>query len=501
VNSRMKAPRSLFRPDPGDAPDRAVTRALATLSLLLALPYATPRCARLRVLEPLEPGAGLSFAPAPRSDAEAIGVVPIPASPPEGERPPGVARSDSEPRETTPDGIATAARAAQPEEEPSPTPIEDPTHRALDPYFEELRRLERGEPGVRVRIAVWGDSTVETDLVTAGLRRSLQRRFGDGGHGFVMPIAPTWRYLHEGVRLGTGAGWAMSRINGPLASDGLYGLGATTLHALGPLAHATVGTATTGDFGRRVSRFEVDYLEHPGGEPFELLVDGTPARLVETRGERARSAAVTLEVEDGPHELRLAPRGSGVRLFGVVLERERGIVVDALGVTNSWMGQLARIAPDHLAEQLAWRAPALLVFNFGINEARAVSQEFPGFDAYERQLREVLGSFRQRAPRAGCLVHGPLDAGFRDGTAIRGFPRMTPVIEAQRRGAAEVGCAFWDGRAAMGGEGAMARWRAQGLADHELLHPTREGATKLGAWLHSALLEEYRAFLARTGSR
>jgi len=71
------------------------------------------------------------------------------------------------------------------------------------------------------------------------------------------------------------------------------------------------------------------------------------------------------------------------------------------------------------------------------------------------------------------------------------------LAAAQRKIAAEVGCAYWDMYEAMGGAGAMGRWVAKGLGRPDMLHPTSAGAEVLGNWLYLALIEGYQAFVGR----
>ena len=121
--------------------------------------------------------------------------------------------------------ILQAAEAKQLEQAP-PVPLLDPTGKALDGFFAALARTEQKQPGAITRIAHFGDSIIVSDYVSGTLRRKLQATFGDAGHGFVL-IANAWpAYFHNDVSRYATAGFNVSRIVGPYAADGLYGLGA-----------------------------------------------------------------------------------------------------------------------------------------------------------------------------------------------------------------------------------------------------------------------------------
>src|SRR6201999_3954123 len=122
------------------------------------------------------------------------------------------------------------------------------------------------------RIEFFGDSVVASDFGTGTLRRLLDARFGDAGHGFVL-VANAWpQYFHNDVYRVADKGFRVSRIVGPRAPDGLYGLGGVSFVA-SPGLRAHIGTARNGDYGRSVSRFDVAYLAAPGGGAVEARID------------------------------------------------------------------------------------------------------------------------------------------------------------------------------------------------------------------------------------
>ncbi|MEJ7728890.1 MAG: GDSL-type esterase/lipase family protein [Polyangiaceae bacterium] len=455
---------------------------VATLALLVAVPYALGvRLPRLRLLHPLAEGLSLVAAPAP---VASVGETQLVIETKEQEE----LRQPEEP----PPATRTAASAAAPEVlERPPKPLEDPSGHALDAFFARLRAAEEGKPGV-ARISYWGDSIVASDFVTATLRRKLQRRFGDGGHGFML-VANAWPgYFHNDVTRFATPGWQVSRVVGPFAKDGLYGFGGVSFRSEGPGLFARFATARSGTFGRAVSRFVVDYLEHPGGGKLEVKIDGAVREVVETQGEATRSALRTYDVPDGEHELEIRPLGAGVRAFGVWMERERGVVLDAVGIQGARIRFLDQTDDVHWAEQLALRDPALTIFHYGMNESED-GEKYP-LDEYQASMKVVLEQVRRALPRASCLLVGPMDRADKKGEVYSSRPVIPKLAAIQRRVAAEVGCAYWDTYGAMGGQGSMGVWVQRGLGGKDLAHPSSAGAELLGSWIHAALIDGYEAW-------
>lgn len=478
-------------PHPSDEPAglRSVVITLGALLALVSIPYAVPKLGRLRLLTPIPPGQGLSLA-APPPENTAVGETVLPPM--------------SAPDETVlaqPEDAPLPAKAASlpdlPRAERPPVSIVDPTGRSLDPFYQVLDRVAAREPGVIARVAMLGDSNIASDLVSSVLRRKLQAELGEGGHGFVMITRPDTRYFHNDVRMPAASGWATSTLKGPLAPDGLYGVGGATFRATGPGAFALFSTTTTGTFGREVSRFGVEYLEQPEGDPFLLYVDDKLVRTVETRGPTIRSRSIVVDVPLGHHTLKLEARGAKVRAFGAWLERERGVVVDALGVTGSKLRYLERIDEAHLAEFFERRPAHLVAFNFGVNESREGHAIFGTPEAYADTMRRVIKRVRRASGGAPCLVISPNDIAQRVGDSRPSFPLLAVVAGIQARVAPEEGCAFWDLHKAMGGEGSMGKWLNAGLGAEDMLHPSFGGAQLLGSWLYHAVLEHYSAYRAR----
>ena len=69
-------------------------------------------------------------------------------------------------------------------------------------FYEKLAALERGVAPKPVRIAIYGDSNLTSDFLPGQLRRVLQARYGDAGHGYVALSRPWLSYRHEDVSMG-----------------------------------------------------------------------------------------------------------------------------------------------------------------------------------------------------------------------------------------------------------------------------------------------------------
>jgi lysophospholipase L1-like esterase len=478
-------------------------RAIGSFLLIAAIPYAHPSLKSLRLItrehnEVLTQGGPTGIAPeyGELNLHEATNEKP-PILEDNGNEPPAqmVAPAGSAPPQLSELAVAVGAQYR---------PIEDPSNHAMDGFFASLKKTDAGTPGAITRVAHYGDSLVVSDFMSSTLRRRFQLRFGDAGHGFVLMAKPWAWYFHQDVSHWSSDGWKTHRIVNPRIADELYGYGGATFRTAEGGTKSTFGTAKPipgvdpknekEAFGRRVSKFEVHYLEQPDGGSFDLLLDGKKQQTVSTRRDSKKLAVARVATEDGEHTLEIkAQGGAEARFFGVVLERDvAGVVWDALGVNGGRARILDVNEEAHWAESLRARGPALVILQYGTNESEDTG--YPQ-DQYEATLEAVLRQVKVALPDASCLVIGAMD---RAGHGIGGMetrPIIPRLVESQRKVAFKVGCAFWDTYLAMGGPGAMGRWSkaTPKLGGGDLTHPTMAGATLLGDLLYAALMQGYSA--------
>jgi hypothetical protein len=427
-----------------------------------------------------EPGSGHLFASFRQEGAPVLGGAqgttsgaheadegePQPTRPAHDDRDGGTAPADG-------DGDAPPT----PEVGATPAALSDPGGRGLAHFRESLRK------GGLTRVLHFGDSLIDTDFVAGTARRLLQKRFGDGGHGFLNVGRPWDWYRHWDVEHHVRGDWSHSVATFTPAPDHKYGLAGARFRPRGGIA--SFGTMTEGDFGRRVSRFEIAYAKRPEGGTIVLKLDGHERRVSTASPDRGVGYE-ELRVPDGPHTLELTGARDGEALvYGVVMERDRGVVYDNLGLNGARVRILAGFDEPTWTDQLRRRGPDLVILGFGLNEAE--NEHFPV--GRWPELVTVVERVRRAVPEASCLLVGPPDRVDRSGAGLVSPPVVRRITTPQREVALEHGCAYFDLQAAMGGEGSAARWARQRprLVAGDYTHVTPEGAARLGELLVEAL--------------
>jgi lysophospholipase L1-like esterase len=315
------------------------------------------------------------------------------------------------------------------------------------------------------------------------LREVLQKRWGDGGKGHVLP-GPLYKW-YGGRHVSTcwSEGW-LSDWQGKANAhrDGLLGHAGMSVSSSHPEEFGWLQTPSRGKTASSVSMFDVYTLGEPSGGTLEVWIDGGQRHRIRTKRGSTELIRTRFSVPQGSHRITVSPVGDGaVRIFGISLEQDdRGAIVDAMGVRGMEARTWLSWEPALFGPGIRSLDPDLVVLAYGTNEAADQSYTM---DQYRADLRQVLGKLRKSAGQdVACILAGPSDRGwnFGDGTfAI--WDRTTPVAQVQREVAGEFNCAFWDWQEAMGGPGSMVAWthRDPALGSKDLIHHSRAGYVEI----------------------
>lgn len=348
-------------------------------------------------------------------------------------------------------------------------------------HFHEVLRAIARDPDRKVRVLHWGDSNVAADLWTAVARDTLQARFGHGGSGYLLPRNHgSW---HRGpVSLSTSGGWVSRRRGfgrdfGP--NDGLWGIAGASIEPTAPGALIRVDVPAS-EGGRTL---EVHLLGRPRpAGAVEVKIDGGDWERIPLRRRAPTLVVRRWSLDAREHVVRIRQARGRPRVLGVVVERERGVVYDVLGINGHRASAILSWSLELLSAQLAERPPDLVVLGYGGNEAL---DPHLSLDAYARQTRAAVERVRGLAPAASCLLVGPL------ATYPEHAPRMGRVTEIQRALARELGCGFWDSSLTSGGPGTLRSWaRHEGMVGSDRLHLGRVGYERVGREFVNALLRD-----------
>lgn len=348
----------------------------------------------------------------------------------------------------------------------------------LRPFFEKLRG------GAPVHIVQIGDSHTAGDAITGAWRSRLQARHGNGGRGVLAAGRPYAGYLTSGVTAWQSGGWRVNAsFGGSYRSDGPpLGLSGFTQSAQF-MREALGVTADTPD--QAFDHLIVCAFAQLGGGTLVLRMGD-----MQQEWQVGAPACRTLESDAPVSSASVASEGAVSITSFATFRREGGIALSNLGVSGAQLTHFGRIDDDVVRAELAAYRPDLIVLAFGTNEGFSLSLTA---DGYEAALRGQIGRIRALAGEAVpiLLLGAPDAAARRPGETCGGgwaVPRLLGLLQARQRIVArEMGLAFWDWSAAMGGPCASVRWRRAGLMRADHVHFTRAGGERIGEMIDDDL--------------
>lgn len=354
----------------------------------------------------------------------------------------------------------------------------------MESFYEALS--ERASLGRPVRIAYFGDSFIEGDILTADLRALLQQRFGGCGVGFV-DIASPFTSLRSSVRH-KAEGWTDHNV---LEKSGCERsrLGITCRYAISGEG-AMVQYKGVRDYSR-LDTFETAtlYLAAPSPTTVKVTTNDEVSESVPVYGSN-RLTAVKQEGRIGSVRFEM---GSGITCYGASLEGHTGITLDNFSLRGSSGAPLAEIPEAFLSQLNAERPYDLIVLQFGLNVADKKRTKYTG---YANQMKKVIGHFKKAFPNAGILIVSIGDREDKVNGQLRTMPGVKSLVSHQQVMAAEEGVAFWNLYNAMGGEGSMRRMAEAQPAEagKDYTHINRRGGKRVAGILYRTLLHGYEQY-------
>lgn len=358
----------------------------------------------------------------------------------------------------------------------------DSTGRGMAPFYRALDELAVSPRPVR--IAYFGDSFIEADILTADLREMLQQRYGGCGVGFV-PVTSAVNGFRPTVvhRFG---GWsshsAMDSIGFYRDRQGISG------HYFQPSQGAFVEVRGQRKYASRLdtcqavsiffrNRGEMDLSLETNGATAEERSFGPDDRVCEWRVKRpVGSARWTVSA------------GDSAVFFGVAMDGLSGITLDNFSLRGT-SGLLLRSIPvQTLKEFNAVRPYDLIILHYGLNVATERGRDY---NYYTDGMGTVLEHLKQAFPQAAILIVSVGDRDYKTEEGdLRTMPGIKNLVRFQQQLAAGGCVAFWNLFEAMGGEGSMVKLveAKPAMANRDYTHINFRGGKHLAALLYEALV-------------
>ena len=350
-------------------------------------------------------------------------------------------------------------------------------------------KLLNARKGGAINIAYFGDSFVESDILTCDLREFLQAKYGGSGPGWVdcgggvgtnkPTISARYRNIKENCIL-----------NKPFNVD-LEALNQRYYYAS---AGATLNLSAT-KFRPHVASWDraTLFLATDAGLTVKTSGDSliTGDHLIEPKGE-----VQVLETKGRMTKLNYAfPNATmRTRLYGVALDGTRGVALDNYSMRGTPGFLLSKIPVKTMTEINKYRPYDLIILQFGLNVVNDKATD-AHCRAYINRMKPVIENLKKGFPQASIAIFSVPDRVQRSAGGMHTLRGVEKLVGFQRVLASECGVAYLNVHQIMGGNESMKKYVDDGLAAKDYTHLNYKGGKVLAEKIYKSMLagvENYR---------
>lgn len=334
----------------------------------------------------------------------------------------------------------------------------------------------------KIRIAHFGDSMIEGDLITGSLREEFQHAFGGAGVGFVVP-SPFNASFRQSLEHSFSGNWeSVSQKDRQEA------------YAVGIAGYTSVTNGNTWiklGTKNKAGLLKIWYGSTKADSGLSITVNSekhtvSTANVLNEYVHPVQASAIDVSFSSA----------SPVPVYGLSLESDTGIIIDNFSFRGSsgttfkdYDKQLLQQFHDHLNYDL-------IILQYGINVANHKTTDYSW---YERQMLANIRYLQSVFPDASFLIVGCSDRAVKSKGEYVSCKGIEPLIETQKRLAHQTGSGFLNFYELMGGKGSMETW-VNGdtcFANKDYTHFNHKGAAKAGKLIYQAMMADYKTYRAK----
>jgi hypothetical protein len=366
------------------------------------------------------------------------------------------------------------------------------TSSALAHFLQALKASE--EHKHKTRIAYFGDSMIEGDLITQDLRSYMQDRFGGNGVGFV-PVTSIVSGFRTSIKHSF-SGWTTYNLLGqvpPKLSLGIsgYGFSPDTVEMIDTTSSSNTWVKYNAINKSHLNKFyEMKLLYGKSDGKNNVIINGRKYRLTGTENVNQLFLDACKDSSCINAQFQCT---SPIDIFGFSFESSYGVFVDNFSFRGNSGLPISKVSKEIYAGTHQCLKYDLIILGYGVN---ALSPNMTSFAWYEHGMNNVIKHIKESFPNTSILLISVGDKSYKKDGVFQTDPSVLLMVEAQKRLAKKNQLAFWNLYEAMGGNGSMVKW-VEGdtaYANKDYTHFNFRGAHRIGKMLYDQLVNEYKNY-------
>ena len=363
---------------------------------------------------------------------------------------------------------------------------------SLSHFFQALRATEEGKH--KTRIAYFGDSMIEGDLISQDLRSHMQDMFGGNGVGFV-PVTSIVASFRTTIKHSF-SGWKTCNLLE--TSPGKYALGISGYSFLPDTVSVLDTTLSSGSWVKYATTskkhldkfYEMKLLYGNSTGRNDVVINGRRYRL---NGTNKVNQLYIDACRDSASINAQFQCTSSVPIYGFSFESNNGVFVDNFSFRGNSGLPIVKVNKEIYEATDQCLKYDLIVLEYGLN---ALSPTMTDYSWYKKGMDNVIKHIKRSFPNTSILLISVGDKSYKKDGVFQTEPGVTFMVDIQKQLAESNQIAFWSLYDAMGGNGSMVKW-VEGdtvYANKDYTHFNLAGAHKVGKMLFEKLVLEYRNY-------
>jgi lysophospholipase L1-like esterase len=358
----------------------------------------------------------------------------------------------------------------------------------LVPFFEKLMQLETEQKG-KVRIAYFGDSMTDGDMIVQDFRTLFQQKFGGNGVGFVNitseSAASRSSLVHE-----FSPNWKTQsylKIKSPSYPFGVNG------HVF--YANDTLNTAWV-KFKANKIRFATELNQptlfygratNPNGKLEIVVGKDTICKKLNPN----HKLNILKIVDTNPAAMKVYFKDAdSIPIYGFNFDDGKGIHVDNFSSRGNSGLPLSTFNVDLMHEFQQQLNYDLIILHYGTNVLNYGSLNYSW---YEKRMKKTVEHLKSCFPGVTILVVSTADKATKYDLEMKTDSAVVPLTTAQKRYAIASESGFVNLYMLMGGDGSIIQWAEEtpAKANKDYTHFNFRGAKEVANMLYSQINEGF----------
>ncbi|HEU4497481.1 MAG TPA: hypothetical protein VFR70_10555 [Flavobacterium sp.] len=361
-------------------------------------------------------------------------------------------------------------------------------------FFEKLYQLETNPENNKVRIAYFGDSMTDGDMIVQDLRTEYQSRFGGQGVGFVSitseSAASRSSIIHQySKNWKTQSYLNVKKPRSPFGVNGHVFFANDTAHIEWIRFKASKA--------RFLAQLDNPTLFYGKSSNFHGKVNVIIGKDTIKKSLEPNNLVNTLKISETSLQSFKADfiKADSIPIFGFNFDDGKGVHIDNFSQRGMSGLPISTFNPEVMKAFNAKLNYNLIILHYGTNVLNYGTKDYTWYD---RSMTKTINHLKECFPGVAILVISTADKSKKYDLEMKTDSAVVPLTIAQKRYALKTESGFINLYSLMGGEGSMAKWVEEdpAKANKDYTHFNHRGAKKVAGLLFGQLNEGYEKYKA-----